>query len=223
MKLVALSLLVLNLLYLGYYFSSEEAVLVSAKSRELGSIQLLSEVETSDKDIAMTNVMENPIRASVGPADDLGCMGVGPFTDVFSGQNAMEQLNALHVLGVLKAIDVPTGESDYRVLIPPASSAEEAFRKLRELQASDIDSYVITKGEQAMGVSLGVFSSQDGAETLLTRLKSMGYEAEIIQIERQSRSYWIVFEAEEFGLPEVSSWMFGQESVESKQMICAES
>jgi hypothetical protein len=223
MKLVALSLLVLNLLYLGYYFSSEEAVLVSAKSRELGNIQLLSEVETSDKDIAMTNVMENPIRASVGSSDDLGCMGVGPFTDVFSGQNAIEQLNAMDVLGVLKAIDVLTGESDYRVLIPPASSAEEAFRKLRELQASNIDSYVITQGEQAMGISLGVFSSQDGAETLLTRLKSMGYEAEIIQIERQSRSYWIVLEAEEFRLPEVSNWMFGQESVESKQMICAES
>jgi len=142
---------------------------------------------------------------------------------VFSGQDALEQLAALEISVELKAVDVTTGESDYRLLIPPAASAEEAFRKLRELQASDIDSYVITQGPQALGISLGVFSSSEAAESLQDRLEALGYKGEIIRIERLARTYWL-FPARDAGIDvSASAWMLNQPDLELRPMKCVES
>ena len=157
------------------------------------------------------NAVENPIRSEVAVDQTSAvCFAIGPFEDVFSGQDALERINAIQVEGELRAIDVATGESDYRVLIPPARSAEEAFRKLRELQASDVDSYVITQGEQALGISLGVFSFRAGAEELSGQLTAMGYKPEIIEIQQQSRSYWIEFDSAEFQRLNDANWLCKQ-------------
>jgi hypothetical protein len=120
-------------------------------------------------------------------------------------------------------VDVVTGEKDFRVLIPPATSPEEAFRKLRELQASNVDSYVITQGEYALGISLGVFSSASGAEVLQARVGSIGYDSEIIEIERQSRSYWIEFVPEEFRRLQAANWLENSPELTNRPMICTES
>ena len=47
------------------------------------------------------------------------------------------------------------------------------------------------QGEDAQGISLGVFSSDDAAQSHLVFLAERGYEAEIKQIPRLSRGYWI--------------------------------
>ena len=227
MKYIAITLLLLNVAYFGYEYLKESPAPTSERTTSQsnnGSIQLLSEVEGGlDLNTAVTNAVENPIRAAVEPPDSAACFAVGPFSDVFSGQDTLERLSAIQLQGDLRAIDVATGESDYRVLIPPARSAEEAFRKLRELQASDIDSYVITQGEQALGISLGVFSSKDGAEGLSNQLASMGYESEILEIQRQSRSYWIEFDAAQFELLTASNWLSNNASVTTREMNCTES
>ncbi len=223
MKLVALSLLVLNLAYFTYqqFDSTEVPVRVTKPGPHKGNLTLLSEVKPDDQ-IALSNVVDNPIRQDQTVIDSADCVAVGPFTDVFTGQSALEQISALEISATLKAVDVATGDSDYRVLIPPASSPEEAFRKLRELQASDVDSYVITQGELALGISLGVFSTSDGAELLQSRLANIGYEAEIIEIERQSRSYWIELRRDEYRLLETANWLADKKDMTNREMICSE-
>ena len=76
-------------------------------------------------------------------------------------------------------------------MIPPANSLQDAFRKLNELKAQEIDSYVITKGEDALGISLGVFSSLDAAQSIQGKLENVGYLADIVDIPRLAREFWV--------------------------------
>ena len=120
MKLIALTLLLLNLAYLGYHFSQEEAApkRSSSANQQSANIQLLSEREGGDEfDGAAVNAVENPIRSEVAVDQTSAvCFAIGPFEDVFSGQDALERINAIQVEGELRAIDVATGESDYQYL-----------------------------------------------------------------------------------------------------------
>ncbi len=228
MKWIALTLLVANIVLFVFEQRTNEQpstpVASANKPRETGRIELLSEVSVGDQQRTLTDAISNPIRTEgIDGFREGACYGLGPFVDVFTGQDALEQLSALDVLGELRAIDEPTGESDYRVLIPPASSAEEAFRKLRELQASDIDSYVITEGQQSMGISLGVFSNLEGAQALLNQVGEMGYEPDVIEIRRQSRSYWIELSAGQFDQTSVKNWLVSRSELSGREMICTES
>lgn len=223
MKYILISLLIVNLSYFGWRWANpvntaRVAVSVQA-SNSAGSIVLLEEAEPVEgRNADMTQVVNNPVRMSEG--DRQTCLALGPFNDVFSGQDALEQLIALEQQLSLKAVDVATGEKDYRVLIPPAVSAEDAFRKLRELQASQIDSYVITQGQQAMGISLGVFSTPQAASALRARLEGLGYESEIMEIERLSRTYWLF--PDENNEIRAQNWLANRPELELRPMNCIE-
>jgi hypothetical protein len=88
-------------------------------------------------------------------------------------------------------VDEPSQKSYYRLLIPPLNSVEEAFRKLRELQASKVDGYVITGGPSELGVSMGVFSTREAAVSQQERVREIGFEGEIVPIVRTERTYWL--------------------------------
>lgn len=224
MKYVLISLLILNVGYFAWQWTGKSGLPASVtsplESPSAETIVLLREIGPPDRrDEDMAKVVNNPVRAVVGESQT--CLAIGPFKDVFEGQDALEQLSGLGQNLNLRAIDVATGESDHRVLIPPAVSAEDAFRKLRELQASKIDSYVITQGEQAMGISLGVFSTTEAAIALQRRLQGMGYASEIVEMSRLSRSYWLF--PSENGEIEAQSWLANRPELELRPMNCIES
>jgi hypothetical protein len=110
-------------------------------------------------------------------------------------------LNAVGFSVEMRAVDVPTGVYDYRVILPPLPSLQEAFRRLRELKSRNIDSYVIPEGEDAQGISLGVFSSKEASLSHQERLGDEGYRVEIRRIERVTRGYWL-YGALGFGFPD---------------------
>lgn len=220
MRYIFYALLAGNILFAGWQLAKEPPPEPTAGPRggPGGGIVLLRELAPSDRTVDMAEVVSNPVR--LASTEDQTCFGIGPFADVFSGQNAIDQLAAIDVSAELKAMDVPTGEMDYRVYIPPAASAESAFRMLRELQASEIDSYVITQGEQALGISLGVFSTNEAASLLKSRLGSMGYTPEILPIPRISRTYWIYPPLESQA---AANWLQNQPDLEMRATNCVDS
>lgn len=125
------------------------------------------------------------------PSFDKLCTKIGAFPDVMAAQDASERLNALGTPVVLQAVDQPAGDNDYRVVLPPANSLQEAFRRLRELKSRNIDSYVITQGDDALGISLGVFSTREAAAKHQSDLKSNGYQVGIKEIARVHREFWL--------------------------------
>ncbi len=196
MRLIFYALVLANLVFLGYLVlrDAPQAVKVtdSPLTDDSAMIQLLSERGGVDeRRIEVAEVLRNAVTVVPEDQKETGCRGFGPFEDILVAQNVAERLNATGVSVSLNALDTTTGEFDFRVVIPPLPSLQEAFRRLRELKSRDIDSYVITQGEDAQGISLGVFSSDDAAQSHLMFLAERGYEAEIKQIPRLSRGYWI--------------------------------
>jgi hypothetical protein len=201
---------VVNIGYFAWQFTPVDrpaAVVNSASSRTDNGddITLLSETDQSslvvsetDKStlIELQELVNKPIVNTTKVVSTDGCMAVGPFMSFYGSQEIADQLTSLGINLQVKAVDQPSGKYDYRLLIPPMNSLEEAFRKLRELQASNIDSYVITAGENALGVSLGVFSTLKGAAAATALVKSEGFEGVIVEIPRSTRTYWI------FGTPD---------------------
>lgn len=199
MKYIFITLVVANLAYFGYSMWAGEPELRRAPASTVNypdgvePVFLLSENDDGQEREAQLNLtIANPVREQEQeeePAE--GCLALGPFSDLFSGQAVSDQLGALDVVNDLRAVDRETGDSDYRVMIPPSPSLQDAFRKLRELKSQDIDSYVITQGKDSLGISLGVFSTQQAAQTVQTRRSREGYDSVIVEIPRLSREYWI--------------------------------
>ena len=66
--------------------------------------------------------------------------------------------------------------------------------KLRELKKSKVDSYLITQGELANGISLGVFENIDSARRMLDRRLGQGYQAKVTELGKQDFEYWVAIE-----------------------------
>jgi len=191
MRYIVLTLLALNLLYLGYnQFPDKTTDVRSVQRLELPTIELLKDSgDRAGRERQMDEVVNNPVL--LVEDDESECTALGPFSSITKGQMVLERLEALEVSVELRAIDKIMGEFDYRVMIAPAVSLEVAFRKLRELQSQDIDSYVITKGKNALGISLGVFSNPGAATGLKEQMADSGYQVNIVDIARLTRGYWI--------------------------------
>ena len=155
----------------------------------------------------------------VAAADDLkSCIGLGPFENVISARDVAERLKAIGYNVEMTAVDRSTGASDYRVVMLPLSSRQEAFRRLRELKTRGIESFAITKGVYAQGISLGVFSSNGSAEDYRQRLIGLGYEVLLDVLPRVSRGYWVQIGSEMFPqelLLEVTAEFIGVEVAET--------
>jgi|TARA_B110000908_G_scaffold114817_1_gene134609 hypothetical protein len=195
MRAIALSLIAVNILYFlyqGFYLEPKPTTLsVRSVDGSLDPVYLLTESSSAglQRQKELDQVISNPILLNVD--ENRLCQAIGPFEDLFAGQAAHKKLVALALDVELKAVDRPTAERDYRVMIPPATSLQAAFRKLRELKSQEIDSYVITQGDDALGISLGVFSTNAAAVSLQNTLQSSGYAAEITAIPILDRRFWL--------------------------------
>ena len=228
MKYIVMFLLLFNLAYFAYKttLSDEQKTVTSARSSvaDVESIYLLSEnSEGSMRDRELDMVISNPVKSIEGEVGS--CISVGPFPDLFVGQDAVDRINAIKLLVEMKALDVMTGESDYRVMMRPAASLQGAFRKLRELKSQGIDSYVITQGDDALSISLGVFSTEDAALALQARLMSEGYEVVVSGVPRLSRQFWIFsIDGENIDINE-AAWqalLENHPNIEKKALQCQE-
>ena len=172
MRLTFYALLLCNLgLFAWQYLGDSGPEFPQAGEAGNASVQLLSE-------------RASPVSDALVP-----CQDIGPIADILVAQELVTGLSEAGVDASLQEMAMPTGEYDYRVLLPPLPSLQEAFRRLREFKSRGIESYVITQGEDAQGISLGVFSTLDRAETLRGRLQESGYDVQIRGIPRLVHGY----------------------------------
>jgi len=213
MRYIFITLLIANLGYFGYRYWLEaeqqgQSTQPKAESsnQDLARIRLLDEgpagsgrkVLTAPAPVSRSGIREiilNPMNSQNQIMAD-GCPAVGPYQNLLPGQQSLEVLRSLELPVNLVAIDTESGDADYRVMIPPVNSLEEAYRRLRELQGGKIDSYVISEGEYALGISLGVFSQQNSASELQSDLRDSGYETQIVPVPRILREYWLIFDTD---------------------------
>ena len=194
MRYIFLTLLVVNLGYLALQQipSSRSVGVQLTPAQSLGEVTIRltrEELKDVERTRQLNRVVNNPIVSEI--LDSPLCPAFGPLADLFRGQNLVERLKSLKFDVVLRAVDRPSDENDYRVLIPPLKTLQDAFRKLRELQSLEIDSHVITQGQDALGISLGLYASLANADAARAGFVEEGYEAEVRAIRRITREYWV--------------------------------
>jgi len=196
MRWIFMSLLAANIALAGWYWwgaSVEVPSLraVSAQPVGVAGIDLLSEVEVQGHENAPELRLRVPSESGEGGAL---CSMVGPFKAVLPAEYFVEHLLALDVVAAVERLEVSSGVG-FWVYQQPRASKKEALRRLHELQAAGLDSYVIPKGELENGVSFGFFSDRRGAEARLAEVQVLGYEVLLKEVSRSYEEIWVVLGA----------------------------
>lgn len=188
MRWLFLLLLVLNLFY---YVWHQQQVPLRAKEVEppmasyRGAQQGIRLLSASDK--------ERGRRESTGPVVPTvaeTCLFLGSFQQEAAAEQVRQRLISLDIQADVRGIDATAG-LDYWVYLAPLASRQASLRQLKELQARKIDSYIITQGDLANGISLGIFPRSDSAASVVQRLRDAGYEPLLRELPRAQRSFWV--------------------------------
>jgi hypothetical protein len=114
--------------------------------------------------------------AAGAPAKALACIDVGTFSSGearrFESRLASLDLGERQSRQAVQAQDV----TSYLVNIPPQPSKDAADRKAAELRELGVTNFFIMQGESPLkwAISLGVFKTESGAQTLLAQLNKQG-------------------------------------------------
>ncbi|MDG9760539.1 SPOR domain-containing protein [Pseudomonas sediminis] len=189
MRWILLLLLLLNAFY--YVWHQQQGPLRAKEVAPAGAYQ------SARKDIRLLSEADAPrVRAeSSAPADVVApeaavCLYLGSFEEESKARVVEQRLLSLDIQAEVRSVDAAAGV-EYWVYLPPLASRQASLRQLRELQARRIDSYIITQGELANGISLGIFPRNDSANSVMQRLRDVGYEPQIRELSRAHRSFWV--------------------------------
>ena len=188
MRWIFITLVFGNLLLLAYFWQEQNRLApIVASSVELPrggkTLQLVKELDYALPSI--TKVKREEKRTPL-------CYVAGPYSEIASADNLLVRAKSLSFSGKVNVIEVVGNEpSEYWVFVPPRMSREAAMRTLRELQQQKIDSYVITQGDLAEGISIGLFRNKESAYGLQERISSMSIPAEVKVINKNTNEYWV--------------------------------
>jgi hypothetical protein len=170
--------------YLGTSKGSEEERARIKPQLEAGRLVLLTNAQAdaakgapaAPQAPAQAAAQASAPAAPAAAAKALACIDVGTlsageskrFESRLASLNLGERQSRLAVL----AQDV----TSYLVNIPPQASKEAADRKAAELRELGVTNFFIISGESPMkwAISLGVFKTESGAQTLLAQLNKQG-------------------------------------------------
>ena len=187
MRWVFLLLLVLNLFY--YVWHQQQAPLrvreVEPMALYHGGQKKLQLLDAADR----AKVRGEPVQSPVREVDET-CLFLGGFQQEEAAQQVAQRLIALDIQADVRPVNAAAG-LDYWVYLAPLASRQASLRQLKELQARRIDSYIITQGDLANGISLGIFPRSDSAESVMQRLRDAGYEPLLRELPRAQRSFWV--------------------------------
>ena len=221
MRYIALTLLLLNLAYLAWNFwqrSQTEVPVVLIETEEPGArLRLLSERETDAERAA-------PVAAEAAAL----CSRLGEFPSVEDANLFIKEARALNLQAELW-VDGSLLAPQYRVYLPPYSSREIAALSLNALQEDPrvtelaLETYLITRGELANGIGLGIFAERNTAETLMEALSGLGYEVRLGEVPRaEGRIFVLLSEAQIMALdPQIrAQLMLDRPYLDASENVC---
>lgn len=156
--------------------------------------------EGARKDIRLISEQGRAAAAQGSGRTEEGlCLHLGGFESEERASLLAQRLLSLDIPVQQTAISAEFAK-DYWVYLPPFGSRDAALRQFRELQARGIDSFLVAEGDLANGISLGIFSVQGLAVGLLERMRGQGYGAEMRELVRERREYWVRVPGQAVGL-----------------------
>lgn len=189
MRWIFLTLVFGNLLLLAVFWQQQNkteiapvvALDIPGNTRQL---QLVRELQEPLPEVVEERVA-NEERAPL-------CYVAGPFADELDARHLLARAEALSLTGLISSVEIAGNEpAEYWVYVPPRASREEALRVLRELQQRSYDSYIITQGDMAEGVSLGLFRNKESAYELQKTVERFDIPVEVRVVTKATWEYWV--------------------------------
>lgn len=196
MRAIFLFLVTANLLVAGilWFASDSKPDKIPSRAPELSNeaprLRQIQELPESSRAVSPGGAEALNELAAVKAGPPL-CSLLGPYAEIPAAESAAERLMALDVEARVRALEVSDGPG-YWVYLPPEPSERAALARLHELQARQIDSYIIPRGDLAQGISFGMFSREPLAQERRDSLRELGYEARIREVERSHTETWVV-------------------------------
>lgn len=131
-----------------------------------------------------------PEPESIPATAQLQCSRIGPFDSAAEAKATRNYLASKGKVSDHKAAgQVRVG---YWVLIPPAPSRSAAEATAAQLKAKGItDLWIVSKGEVKNGISLGVFSQKENADSFVKHAKAKGFRVEIRDKTKPGQQLWL--------------------------------
>ena len=229
MRWIFFTLALVNLLFFAWALvasskkqAATTAEVASPSASGLQSLRLLTELEPTKVAGLPSEGVSSASEGKSNVDENTLCEMLGPFGDETAATVVVDRLIAIEIGAQLQKLDLPIGER-YQVYLPALASKEEALRKLAELQANKIDSYLVLKGEKENSISLGLFRKKEFANRHLSNLSSLGVEASLDVIEDTEMEYWVTLEPGSAQKMSSLTWqnvLAGTKNIEKRQNYC---
>ncbi len=190
MRWVFLSLVCLNLLVMVWFWRDQAGMAVDTPQADRSntdgqSLILLSELNQGELNFKTQKESEKT-------NNEQRCYSVGPFKDENDAKFLGIRAEALGFSSEMRSL-ATGGSIEHWVHVPPLANRQQSLQLLRELQGRGIDSYIITQGDLAEGISLGLFRNQTSAERLTEKMRGMDYNVIIKEVIRGEKELWLEF------------------------------
>lgn len=199
MRLIFFFLAFVNLVIFGWGYFFVERVstveeVVDRRSAPVVSTEKVKElnVRPSNQELdAVVDENENENENGKVSEAPLLCHIVGPFSDSKESDDFIERLASMGIRSEKHELELSVGMSHW-LYLPPELSRKDALKKLAQLQEQGIDSYVIPKGDLANGISLGMFTKKELADSQLKQIISKGWSPLVKEIDRTQLEVWVM-------------------------------
>lgn len=224
MRSIFFSLLAINVivffgqLFIGSPESTKPSATPPPRLLNGASLQMLDESGRK----AVSEKATGDRAASADNRNEEMCVMVGPYSQLLHAEYLVERLAAMDVTAVISSVEVPDSIA-YWVYLVPEMSEKEALRRLYEIQAKNIDSFIIPSGELANGISFGMFNDQGVAQARLEEIRMQGYQPKLREIERTHRETWVTLAPGEAEKIDAAVWvdlLNQQPGIEKRQNFC---
>lgn len=184
MKYVFLSLLLLNILYALWQLQ------VGAPVPTEGPAEPITQAPPQPA-LVPSGMAPQPV---VAPVSTL-CVTLGRFTSLAEAEQLRQRLLVLDIAAEIGAREVIVG-TDYWLVMPVVGGERHAVLQLSALQEQGLDSFLITRGEMAGQLSLGVFAREDYAHLRREQLEELGHEVNVHALSKKEQQYVVEVGAE---------------------------
>lgn len=179
MKYLFLSLLLLNILYALWQLQVRAPVATE---------EIVVPGVTSEQPSAPEPSARLP-EPRVGPETAL-CVSLGHFDSAAEAEQLRQRLLVLGVVAEVKSREVVVG-TDYWLVMPVVGGERHAVLQLSALQEQGVDSFLITRGELAGQLSMGVFAREDYARLRREQLRDMGHETHLHALSKTEQQFLV--------------------------------
>jgi cell division protein FtsN len=220
MKWVALTLLLLNGVFLVVQLNKEQAPPATVERHPISGqrLMLVSEQQQLEKAKAFaeknrreqlakakakaqtpppssgTKASTSAVEAPASRSSARACYRVGPLLLIGDLRSVASQFRSKDIT-VRERSEVIRKQAGYWVYIPPLETQEQARDTLYRIKEHDLkDALIISEGSKANAISIGVYKTKEQGEEQRSSLDKLGFKARVEPLYRTQAQYWLDLE-----------------------------